>query len=184
VRLGLTPRPQWPAKAFSATRPRGEPCLSVLSVLPARRAILLQLHAVRVIALVLETRIIPAAALSARPPETSIVDPASPRHSDAPFPVGQEKPSQRPSSAPAGSTTRTLPHSRALVKAFRGQRTPGCDRRAWASAELSSRATRHPRPVAHSCGRFAGVGRFPAPTAPPLASRWSARGGLLAATAA
>jgi len=56
-----------------------KPRLAMLGVLPASGTVLAQPHAVRIVALVLVTGIVPAAAFSARPPETSIVNPALPR---------------------------------------------------------------------------------------------------------
>jgi len=88
--------PVW--DALGAPSPRREPCLSVLRMLPARRTVLAQLHAVRVVALVLVAGIVPAAALSARPPEASVVDPALPWQGRYSLQLkwGQEKPSQPP----------------------------------------------------------------------------------------
>jgi len=81
----------------------------VLRMLPTGRTILPQLHPVWVIAFVLIARIVPAAALRARPPEPSIMYPALPRHalppSSSPPARGQHKTSRRPLLLPARLTS-------------------------------------------------------------------------------
>ncbi len=57
----------------------------MLCMLAAGRAVFLQTHAIGIVTLVLITGVVPVAAISARPPETSIVNPALPCHVSAPF---------------------------------------------------------------------------------------------------
>jgi len=160
------------ARAASPPRARRQRCLPVLRVFAADRAVLAQLHSIRIVALVLVARVVPAAALRARPPEPAIVNTALPRHETAPsgrwataprLPgmtprqrgpariVGQDKSSRRSTDLPARLTGSVylLPmyhNTTGAVKACRqarGPTTPG----AGAAAARNARRAGHRAPV-------------------------------------